>query len=109
MEKTISDFAEIVSLETKFGQIETTGEFRSALIELLTWLIDHNFEKLLWILYRIDVDEEKLKKILAENSPDEAPEILADLIIARELQKQKLKEEMKQHEAEDHTDDDLRW
>lgn len=50
-------------------------------------LIDHDFEQLLNILYRIDVSEEKIKKYLSENPPGEAPALIADLIIEREMQK----------------------
>lgn len=50
-------------------------------------LIDHDFEKLLWILYRVDVNENKVRETLAENSLTGGPEILAELIVQRQLEK----------------------
>lgn len=62
-------------------------QIRAALIEKLNFLLDHDFEKLLWILYRIDVSEQKAKAALAEKSDQPPAEVLADLIIQRQLQK----------------------
>jgi hypothetical protein len=62
---------------------------REHLIDKLNSLLDHDFEKLLWILYRIDVSEEKAKSSLAEKSDRNPAEILADLIIERQIEKAK--------------------
>lgn len=63
----------------------------STIEKLINWLtgeirilIDRDFQKLMNILYRIDVNEEKTKMAFATNDP--ANEI-AKLIIERELQK----------------------
>ncbi len=61
----------------------------SWLIEEIDYLIHHNFEKLLLLLYRVDVDEAKLKALLAQHSPSEAPKLLACLILDRQLEKSK--------------------
>lgn len=50
-------------------------------------LISHNFEKLVSILYRIDVSEKKLRILLQENKTSDAAGIIADLIIERQLEK----------------------
>ncbi|HAP00568.1 MAG TPA: hypothetical protein DCQ93_01470 [Bacteroidetes bacterium] len=60
--------------------------FRRKLIENISTLIDTDFEKLLWILYRVDVSEEKARALLALN-PAQPATVLADLLIERELQK----------------------
>lgn len=61
--------------------------FRELLIEEISFLLNHNFEKLLGILYRIDVDEQLVKTTLADNSGKPAAEIISDLIIQRQMQK----------------------
>ncbi len=62
----------------------------SALIERLVKVVDHlistDFNKLLNILYRIDVSEEKLKDALSNNT-ENTSEIIAQMIFERELQK----------------------
>jgi len=56
-------------------------------------LIQTDFQKLVSILYRIDVSEAKLKYLLKENADKDASVIIADLIIERQLQKIKSRQE----------------
>lgn len=79
-----------------------------ALSDMIAFLIDHNFEKLLWILYRIDVDEAQAKKLLAQHLPEEAPGLLATLILQREEKKQQAREQFRREKPED-VDDALLW
>ena len=50
-------------------------------------LIDKNFQKLVGILYRMDVSEPKLKNLLANHPQADAGIIIAQLMIERQLQK----------------------
>jgi len=50
-------------------------------------LIDTNVEQFMQALYRIDVSEQKVKQVLAEKPLDEAIEMIAEMIIERQLQK----------------------
>jgi len=45
------------------------------------------------ILYKVDVDESKLKKLLKDNPEKEAAHIIANLIIERERQKVKTRKQ----------------
>jgi hypothetical protein len=56
------------------------------LSRFVTDLIQTNFQKLVQILYRVDVDENKLRQLLSD-SQEEAATIIAKLIIERETQK----------------------
>jgi hypothetical protein len=60
---------------------------RSQLINLINELIKNDFPSLVQLLYRLDVEENKLKKLLHENSETDAASIIADLIIKRQIQK----------------------
>ena len=62
-------------------------EIRNQLISYINELINVDFNSLVQLLYRIDVNEKELKHLL-QNSPfvDAAP-LIADLIISRQLQK----------------------
>jgi len=66
-------------------------EQRLLLVKVVDDLIHHDFNKLLNILYRIDVDENKLKHALFE-SMSPAAETIADLIIDRQQQKIRFRE-----------------
>ncbi|MBC7535572.1 MAG: hypothetical protein H7258_07770 [Ferruginibacter sp.] len=50
-------------------------------------LIINNFEDLIYILYRVDVSEAKLKSLLKANVNSDAGEMIATLIIERQVQK----------------------
>ena len=54
-------------------------------------LIQHNFQKLITVLYRVDVSEVKLKQLLQENPGLDAGKIIGGLIIERQIQKIKAK------------------
>ena len=61
------------------------------LSKAVSQLLDRDFERLLQICYRIDLGEEKLKKILHESKPDQV-----SLDLARALwERQKLKIEIR--------------
>jgi hypothetical protein len=66
-------------------------ELHIQLAEYINDLIQTNFEKLIALLYRIDVSESKLKQLLQQNSAEDAGKIIATLIIERQTQKIKLR------------------
>ena len=55
-------------------------------------LLDRDFQRLLHILYRIDISEENTKKAFADTDPVKS---LVELIIERELQKVATREKYK--------------
>ena len=56
-------------------------------------LIKNNFEALVTLLYKIDVDEDKLKLHLIDNPNEDAGNVIASLIIERLLQKATFKKQ----------------
>lgn len=62
-------------------------ELRRVLILRIEELISKDTEKLMWILYRIDVNEKKVHEALMANSSLNYAEVLADLIIERQIEK----------------------
>lgn len=63
------------------------------LAEAVNFLILHQFDELIRLLYRIDVHEQKLKQLLREHPQEDAGNIIASLIIERQLQKIKSRRE----------------
>lgn len=84
--------------ELSIGLPETASgdTIREKLYSYISYLIDKYFEKLVLILYRIDVHEEKLKKLLNESPTLDASVVIGNLIIERQLQKIKNREEFSQ-------------
>jgi hypothetical protein len=66
---------------------EAFDELYVIVVERMEELIDHDFESLLLLLYRTDVNETKLKAELDSNPPEKAAEIIARMFIARQLEK----------------------
>ncbi|TQD40608.1 hypothetical protein [Haloflavibacter putidus] len=70
--------------------VESTNheKLKQVLGNYLNRLITEDFNKLIAILYRIDVSEEKARRALSVKKKNESPgEILANLVIERQLQK----------------------
>jgi hypothetical protein len=62
-------------------------ELQRQLANHINQLIKDNFESLVALLYKIDVDENKLKLHLIDNPSDDAGKVIAQLIIERLQQK----------------------
>ncbi|MEO5593967.1 MAG: hypothetical protein ABIR15_13330 [Chitinophagaceae bacterium] len=63
------------------------AEMRQQLQAAVNQMIENDFQKLINVLYRIDVNERKLKYLLQENVGADAAVIIADLIIERQMEK----------------------
>jgi len=81
------------SLELELKESISMDELRTLLSGHIHQLINNNFNKLVSILYRIDVSEIKLRQLLHDNPAEDAGKIIADLIIDRQLQKIKSRKE----------------
>jgi hypothetical protein len=68
-------------MEKTFSELEQLGP--SDLIAFINDYIQHDFNKLVQLLYRIDVSEEKLKYILQLNPNEDAAKLIAAVIIER--------------------------
>jgi len=80
-------------LAIELPETGTWDTIRNKLYAFINGLIDKNFEKLLMILYRIDVHEDKLRKLLKANPSTDAGLVIADLILERQVQKIKTRQE----------------
>lgn len=80
-------------------------ELEAKLSVFINDLINHNFQQLVQILYRIDVNESKLKKLLQDNPQQDAGNLIARLIIERQLQKIKLKQEFRNRPPADNEEE----
>jgi len=77
------------------GDFINLNEFRLYLSQKLSNLMDNNYDSFINILYRIDVDEEKLSKLFSGTNRDNISADLADLIIERSIQKAEFRQKYK--------------
>jgi hypothetical protein len=84
---------EIVHIVNNCFSINAEEENMIQLLEeKINFLILHNFDKLIYLLYRADINEIKLHKLLAENKKENAGKIIAALFIQRQIEKIKSRE-----------------
>ena len=74
-------------IDTDLTEDISRHELLQKLTVFINDLILNDFQRLISILYKVDVDEKKLKRILKENAGTDAGQIIATLIIERETQK----------------------
>ena len=82
-------------LEKETG-ILLTNNFRVELADFVNHLINTDFEKLVFLLYRIDVKESAIKQLLALPATSNAGELIADAIITRQVEKITTRQQFKQ-------------
>ena len=76
-------------------------ELEQQLTDHINHLINTDFEKLIYYLYRIDVNETKMKQLLQQQGGENAAQLIARLIIDRQLQKIKSRAEHRSNEIDD--------
>lgn len=81
------DFAEAnIQIEITETPEKAFSEILKQISQQLYWLLNHNNTKLYQLLYRIDLSEQKLKKIMVEDLRDTS-HVIAEQILLREFQK----------------------
>lgn len=93
-------------------------EIKDKLAEHINHLINHDFQKLVSLLYRVDVNENKLRDLLQQNEArppadggtvgrgENTAGLITDLIIERQLQKMKSR---KNSSKDDSIPDEEKW
>ena len=70
-----------------FNDVLSLEELKKYLVEKIALMMEKNFDLLLSSLYRIDIDEDKVKELFSGKIKENIPDGLAALIIERQLQK----------------------
>ena len=91
------------------GEAETqqSSHLLQSLSEEINHLILTNFERLIQLLYRIDVSEQRLKQLLKEHPDQDAGFLIAGLIVERQAQKKKHMAEFSMNDAD--VPEEERW
>jgi hypothetical protein len=95
------------SLEINLPATTSYEELKQKLAFHINNLINQDFEKLVFYLYRIDVDELKMKYLLDQKEGENAAGLIADLIIDRQLQKIKSRQQFSQRD--NNIDESEKW
>lgn len=105
------DAAVTEMINKDFGLVLPASVKEEELINQLTAyinnLMNNNFQQLVQLLYRIDINENRLKHVLKENPGEDAGKIIAQLIIKRQAEKIKFRKEFNRNKPPG--DDEERW
>ena len=93
--KTGVSIADKILSEANSIEDVSNEQTRKRLMDLINELIQKDFNALLQLLYRIDVDEKKIRIYLKENKNLDSASILADMIIERQHQKMKSRKQFR--------------
>ncbi|MET0635533.1 MAG: hypothetical protein ABWZ25_05870 [Chitinophagaceae bacterium] len=85
-----------------------TGEWMKQLTNQINELLVYDFNKLIAILYRLDVSEPKLRLRLAGQPSSDAAALIAELVVERQVQKLKSRQENRRDDINS-IDEDDRW
>ncbi len=83
--KIISELS--LSLEIDLPAKKSISELKGVLSDYIDYLINHDFDKLLRILYKVDVHEGLLKMNLQKQK--DSATVIAEMILERQMQKVK--------------------
>ena len=99
-----------VGLEQQLAAIGDAEELKAQKMKLQTAineLIECDFNQLLQLLYRLDVNEKKIRAVLDSNKGTDSAPLITDLIIERQIKKIKSRRQFKQRD--DTISDEERW
>ena len=96
----------LVAHELGFPGAATLDDLKRLLAQKLNELIESDFSQLVQLLYKIDIDEARLRSLLKQNAGNDTGYLLAELIIERQFQKIKSRLENKQDE---NINEDEKW
>jgi len=106
----INDLITVInnSLGIELKETISHDQLKERLTDHVNDLIDHHFNMLVNLLYKIDVSESRLKQLLDETSGYDAGGIIAGLIIERQIQKIKYREQVGKSDEND-MDENEKW
>lgn len=105
VEKKIMESLALMLNEPSLTQ--TDEFFLQKLADYINHLINHDFNRLISLLYRMDVNEKKLREILSGNQGANAGMVIAHLMIERQAEKIKSRKAFRQRD--ENTGDEEKW
>ena len=88
------------------ANLTVMDELQKSLTAIINDLITNNFSRLISILYTLDIPEKKLKELLSSKKSTLAAQIIAALIIERQIQKIMSR---RSHRPSNNIPDDEKW
>ncbi len=104
----MNDEQALKEISNEIGINTTDNVFNKQILsDRINVLINNDFNRLVSILYRMDLSETKLKQLLKENSNTDAGLIIAELMIER--QEEKIRSRKQFNKRDENISDDEKW
>lgn len=94
-------------LSMALPQAINMDEIKERLSGFVRQCMESDFQKLILLLYRVDVDENKLRRLLEESTGVDTDKLIAGLILERQLEKIRSKETYKM--PDENIDEKEKW
>jgi hypothetical protein len=78
---------------------DNEDDFKKKLAGYINELIISDFNRLVYILYRLDINEKKIRQFLQAEPKADAGNLIAGLVIERQLQKMQLRKQYRQRDT----------
>lgn len=78
--------------DSEFADTLSVDSLERRLTKVVQYLLDKDFQRLINIMYRIDLAESTFQQVLANEEPDQIASCLSKYILERELQKAALRQ-----------------
>lgn len=101
-----NSFQQLIMRITSDLNTKELRKIKERLTEYINYLLVNDFNQLVQLLYRIDIDERKLKATLAAYTETDSAGIIAEQIIQRLIQKSLTR---KQSNPDTAIDDEEKW
>lgn len=95
------------SFEISLPTTATYKELQEKLSNRINYLINTDFEKLVFYLYRLDVNEDRMRYLLEQKQGENTAGLIADLIIERQSEKIKSRQQFRQQDND--IDENEKW
>ena len=79
------------------GATTANEQLLQQLQQAVNYLIQNDFERLVRLLYTVDVDEKRLKTLLQQNEDTDAAVLISHLLVERQVQKIKTRQQFGNH------------
>lgn len=89
------------------AEVVQSAPWQAQLKNAVDELINHHFDGLLQLLYRVDISEQKLRQLLIDFPAADAAAIITHLLVERQLQKIKSRQAFAQQD--DTIPEDEKW
>jgi hypothetical protein len=99
-----SELEQLTLALEKYSRVDQP--LKTKIQQLVNDLIVHDFNQLVNFLYRMDINESKLKKVLHNNPSTDASVLITELLIERQLEKIKTKMSF---DNKDNVDESEKW